>query len=692
VISEESKVPVINNRGVVLFVPLELKGIFKIIVKEIRIMKLRGIMNTVVVLILLLSSVCVHAGDIQVASAAPLAIPGEDVEKMEDIKEDAARAEREAAAQERMLEAEMEKAQQGEIIDQLTFPEDDSPNLNVKEIAFQGNTLLSDEELLAGLPLVFNDSAMSLLEAPSDALYDFRGVGEIAAVPGSVRGVSARTVNGLTKYVLSAYQSRNYAGIFVHVPRETMQGGNQLVNDVLVIRVVEYPVTSVRVSAYDVDANSKPEPLLKREIIEEWSPAKPGQMANSKEIDEFVNLLNLNPDRYVSATISRGAEPNSLAVGYDIYETSPWHFYIQIDNAGTKDKQWSPRFGIINTNVTGRDDMLMLMYQSASLREPKRYKSNFAVYGSYEFPVWTPRVRLQLFAGISRFYTPVGTVYNQNQPLGSLNFLGNGSFYGGKIKVNVLQVNKWMFDLTGGYTKEFSKISNNLIPLTSGEDHWDFWSYGFNIHHRDDMSETSIALDHYISFDEGIDGFDGGTFVRTNIHKDMQYTTFSANHEQNLDEDAVGKVVGKFRYIDAFNRLHPAKMTTFGGLYSVRGYPEDQVVGDEGYLWSIQYEHDLIASDKVRDREAGIEPVETEEGNLEFKRLAPVLFVDGAHAAVIDSVVGEKSDYDFLSFGTGVIGQLGDNLSGEFYYGWPLKSSTNSNVDGEYHLSFKLVW
>jgi hemolysin activation/secretion protein len=93
-------------------------------------------------------------------------------------------------------------------------------------------------------------------------------------------------------------------------------------------------------------------------VIRKWSPVRVGQVANRKQLDYFVKLLNLNRDRYVSPADLKGSVPETLAYRYDVYETNPWHYFIQVDNSGTEERQWAPTFGLINTNLTGRDDRL----------------------------------------------------------------------------------------------------------------------------------------------------------------------------------------------------------------------------------------------------------------------------------------------------------------------------------------------
>jgi hemolysin activation/secretion protein len=120
---------------------------------------------------------------------------------------------------------------------------------------------------------------------------------------------------------------------------------------------------------------------------------------NNKKLDDFINLLNLDPDRYVSATISKGDEPQSLAVQYDVFEINPWHYFLQMDNSGTDDRQWNPRVGFINTNLTGRDDKVTVV---AQVPAENGIEDNYSIYGSYDVPLWTPRLRLILYRSPQR--------------------------------------------------------------------------------------------------------------------------------------------------------------------------------------------------------------------------------------------------------------------------------------------------
>jgi len=240
-------------------------------------------------------------------------------ERIEQMREQAERAKRE----ERRMALEKAKAKLEETIAEIDLPADTTPRFTVKQLSLSGNTLISADVIFDKMPLIYNASNVPLNQADSDQLYDLRIIHDIILEPGRPRQVSARTVQGLTQYVLSVYKKKNHAGIYVYVPSDAVRDGKQLRDEILPITVLEAQVTSVTVKTYDPNQLETEKGYLLKSAVEDWSPIRPGRVANQKELDEFVNLLNLNPDRYVSAVVTKGDEPETLAVNYDIYEANP---------------------------------------------------------------------------------------------------------------------------------------------------------------------------------------------------------------------------------------------------------------------------------------------------------------------------------------------------------------------------------
>jgi hemolysin activation/secretion protein len=569
-----------------------------------------------------------------------------------------------------------------EEIEQLNFPADTTPQMTAKQVQITGNTVISTEELLSNIPLVYNASSAPLLKADSTDLYDFRTLCDIIDNPGQPRNISARTIRGLTQCILSTYRDKGYSGIFVSVPPEALKGG-KLQDDILLVKVTEAHVVAVT-SSYFTPDNESVEPeegYLKESFLQEWTPTKVGEVGKQKELEDYINLLNLNPDRHISAKVSRGPEPDTLAVGYNVYETNPWHWFMQVDNAGTEDREYAPRVGLINTNLFGVDDKLTVFHQAPWDGE---FFDNYSVYGSYDIPVMGPKLRLRAFAAYSRFDVEGGA---------GINFLGHGLLYGGELRYNVLQKDGWFFDFRSSLSYEESKVSSSIFSAILGSKvDMLLWGIGADLHRRTDMENTTISFDRVqnIGGSDQDSFWDSATFTgaRTNADDDFSIYDFSANHSCYLNPDKVQRISGSFQWIIPTERLVPAKMTVFGGMYTVRGYEESGIVADGGILASAQYEFDLVKYDEAQD----VSKTETDVKPF-IRKLAPLAFFDYGRAKIKDSVPGEEGAENLYSVGPGAVVELGDHFMGVVYYGFPLKTtSTTDSHSGSINFSLMLRW
>lgn len=562
-------------------------------------------------------------------------------------------------------------AQEGQV------PADTSVKFVARELVIQGNSRVTTAEILKDMPDTYSASGKSLKNAAPEDIYDLTSIRALAATPGEEHTITSRTIQGFTKYVVSLYHNRGIAGIFAGVPADQIEEGIRLKDQRLVIQVTEAVVSKVSVNLYNVDREKKDTSYMDLDIFKNWSPVKPGSMLNEKKVDDFVEQINQNPDKNVTATVARAQDSNSLELSYDLYERTPWHFFVQADSSGDDKRAWSPKVGFINTDVTGRMDRATILYQ-ANVGDPG---NNYALFGSYEVPLWTPDLKLQAFAGYSEYDT------NPSSSGGGIFFNGRGYFYGSKLRYTLLQYDKWFFDVTGGamYTK--SKNTPNLFESELASDiHINYWTMGAELHKNDELSTTSIGWDRYTSFGGSSD--EAFNQARLNTDRTYFYDVVTGSRSQFLDTNKVHRVLVSGRYIDPQERLTPSAMTTFGGLYSVRGYHEDEVVADGGFIGSFQYEYDLIAAFAKSEEIKGQSP------KKEFvRRLAPVLFTDMGRARILHPVPGEQQITEMSSWGTGLVTTLGDHFDGAVYYGWAMQSTEETNAgSGQWGASLLFRW
>jgi hemolysin activation/secretion protein len=557
------------------------------------------------------------------------------------------------------------------------LPQDKTPRYTIARIEISGNTLISSEALFKGLPEIYSVSPAGKSAYESAFLYDFRDLKQLIKNPGSSLGISARTIQGFTQYLLSIYQQKGYSGVYVYVPGQAFEAGKELSQGILPVHVLEATVSDVTSEYFDVQNKPAEKEYLNSDLLMSWSPVKPGKVARKKEIDDYVNLLNQNPDRYVTAVISRGDDANSLAVEYRVYEANPWHFFIQADNSGTKDTQWAPRFGLVNTNLFGFDDKLTAVYQTPL---DSGMGDEYAVYGSYDFPIWGPRLRLNIFGG-----------YNEFDIAGNegIDFLGRGHFAGATLRYNLFQYDKWFFDTTGTIVYEQSKVTPSLFPeFLTTDIHTTLWGYGFQLYKTEDMAETSLGFNWLTTLDSSSQ--EDITLARAGAKKDFSITTLSGRHSRYLDQDKVQRFTATAQWIIPDERVVPARMTSFGGMYTVRGYDEYEVVADGGVLASLQYEYDLVRADSVLKYAT---KTESEKGKYFLRKLAPLVFMDYGRSTIEDAEALEDRNTEMCSLGAGLITEIGKNFTGTVYYGYPLIATNETHTGkGRVNVGVTLRW
>jgi len=310
---------------------------------------------------------------------------------------------------------------------------------------------------------------------------------------------------------------------------------------------------------------------------------------------------------------------------------------------------------------------------------------NYSYYGNYEVPFYTPRLRLGVFGAYSK--------YDIGSEGGGIDFRGRGSAYGGTLRFNAFQAGGWFFDITGSISRENSKSTPSLFPAALEYDiDMDLYGVGFDIHRSDDMSNSAITFTRTESFDASSKA--EFTTARTGTTPDFTIYTTTANHSQFLDPNKVNRISGTFRWMTSDERLVPAKMTTFGGLYTVRGYEEDQVVADGGILASVQYEFDLVKYGEAMDKAKKPQAEAEAKGKKPFlRKLAPLGFFDYGRARIVDHLASEKEITKLSSAGVGAVVELGDNFSGGVYYGIPLQETDDTDKgDGRVNVNLIMRW
>ncbi len=334
--------------------------------------------------------------------------------------------------------------------------------------------------------------------------------------------------------------------------------------------------------------------------IQADSPLQPGaasatanstseSLLNRRALDNYIDALDRQPGRQVSAAISPSKVPGEVALKYLVHQSKPWTVYFQLANTGTPQTNiWRETYGFTDNELTGNDDILSLNYTTAGFTREND------VNASYSIPILNPdRLRLRIYGGYDSFSSAdVGFPGNS--------FNGDQTNAGGEFILNVYQHRRFFLDTLAGLKYQHIFVDNTLLATTSTGD---LVTPYFGLHAQRYSATNQFTADLTVQITHANDsetklenlgrplvarnpvilvGDASDAFYLEPLLMPHAYATGQAP----LANQVVLSVQGQ----DAFNqRLIPENEAIAGGLYTVRGYPEAAIAGDSVATETIEY-------------------------------------------------------------------------------------------------------
>jgi hemolysin activation/secretion protein len=423
-----------------------------------------------------------------------------------------------------------------------------------------------------------------------------------------------------------------------------------------------------------------------------------------KELDDYVFRLNRLPGRRVDAVVSPNDVPGAVTLDYLVQENKPWSIYGQVSNTGThQTKPLRERFGFLDTQLTGNDDVLSMDYSTADFDDASQ-----AVLGSYEFPVLQDStLRARLYGSYSSFVaSDVG--------LGSENFSGNQSVAGAELIDNFFQDRALFLDAFGGMRFESISSASDTTGIEGSADAGIPY-LGLRLQRATEKSSLFASATGEMGFTEAdqsqLDGL-GRTDVDKHwglVQGEVDWSFFlepviTPKRFEQGSAAMANEVAFSVRGQSALgSRLMPEEQQTVGGLYTVRGYPESLTSGDDMLLASAEYRFHVPRAFAPNANPqplgwGGDEPfrwVPDRPGGQTDWDLILKAFVDGARVWQSDRAAGED-DSALLSIGIGAEFQFKQSLNAQVYWGVALTDVNGPAIDesvkaGDSRVSFSVT-
>ncbi len=334
--------------------------------------------------------------------------------------------------------------------------------------------------------------------------------------------------------------------------------------------------------------------------IMENSPIQPGAQPGSSEgtdlfqkdlLDDYLFELNRLPGRRVDAAISSGGAPGNVSLDYLVNETKPWLAYYQLSNTGTKQTDlWRSAFGFTDNQLTGHDDILTLLAVGSGWSND----DTRAVSGSYEIPILRPDLlRLRFYGSWSKYAaSDIGVT--------SENFYGTDSTVGAEVIGNVYQHKLWFLDAVAGARWEYVSVENQTLDINGREDFF-IPSIGLRLQRTTPAATTqaSVSYEGNVSAIADTQTSELPPLGRMDTDSTWQVVKWNAREsfflepllcDAGTEPTLAHEIVMLFRGQATQNRLIPQEEEVAGGLYTVRGYPEEDAVGDTVVIASLEYD------------------------------------------------------------------------------------------------------
>jgi hemolysin activation/secretion protein len=374
--------------------------------------------------------------------------------------------------------------------------------------------------------------------------------------------------------------------------------------------------------------------------IREYSPLQPSGVAEGdqsdlldrRKLEDYLFRLNRHAGRRVEAALSPDAEPGSIVLDYRVLESKPWYAYAQVANTGTRrSNPWQTRIGVVNNQLTGRDDVLAIEYLNAGFDDvnglitryqapffrPKRPEWMNRRKGDAAWFDWIPREKIPWW-GLDRLRWEVDFGFGKSRAGRSATFQGLANDpvttkqfqYGGRFIYEAFQYRNFFIDVWGGMRLRDVEVRNQVgTGSNSGTALFVIPIGGIHAERINQISTLGldVALQGSVSKidEEDLDGMgrDGTDDRYMTLDFNLGYSTFlepllnpkawrdpSTERSSTLAHELAVGVRGQY----AFDyRLVPQASRTVGGLYSVRGYDQSVAVGDTIVIGSLEYRFHL---------------------------------------------------------------------------------------------------
>ena len=481
-------------------------------------------------------------------------------------------------------------------------------SLFIKEYRVRGNHRLSRMEV-------------------EEAVYPYLGPGRSAGDVEQARGALEKLI-----------QSKGFQTVAVQIPAQDPAGGT------VYLDIVENTVGRLRVR----DARYSLPSRIKAQV----PSLAEGTVPNFNEISSQIVELNQAPDRRVTPSLKAGVIPGTVDVDLKVDDTLPLHGSLELND----------RYSANTTPL--RID--------AAASYNNLWQLNHTIGGSVQFSPQDPG-QVQVYSGyyVARIpgwssvsFVVQGVKQQSNvNTLGDIAVAGRGDVEGLRAIISLPGQNDFYHSVTLGFDhKHFDQdvtIAGQLEPTPVT-----YYPFSLNYTATWAPKGSITTADVGLTFAARELGSNTAEFDINRFKADGNffYLRGDISHQRDLPKgfQAFGKLQGQV----ADQPLVNSEQFAGGGLGTVRGYLEAEILGDDGVAATVEF------------RSPNLLPTRSNASN-EWRFY---LFADGGYYSLLDPLPQQTGNFELGSIGFGTRIHWRDHFNGSLDLAFPLTSESSTDA------------
>ena len=505
---------------------------------------------------------------------------------------------------------------------QQAAQQDQEQTFEIEEFKVEGNTIFTTERLRL-------------------VLDDFVGPGKKAADVEKARET-------LEKF----HHDEGYPSVIVNIPEQKVEEG-----------IIRLQIIESRISVTRVTGNRY---FTTKQILDRLPSLAPGTVIHAPDVEKEIGSLNKNADLKVMPTdMKPGKDLGSIEVDLKAEDHLPFHGSVEINNRNTHDtSDLRINAGAHYDNLWHLEHSLSVQYQFS----PQKFDEVEVVSASYMAPApWYRDSSVVVYGVYSNSSTIFGDSYHE---------LGKGDVIGTRYVIPVPAYKSLISTVLLGFDyKNFQETTNQTgsSVISTPVEYMPFsLSYSGSV-----PDSTGLTL-----FNAGLNFAFRGLIARAQAFDDKRldarsnyfYVSLGAERRQKLPYGASLDVKLDGQIAD--QPLISNEQYSAGGMDSVRGYKDSEVMGDSAFHGMIE----LVSPDLAPKFSLGERFV-----------ITPYIFYDFAVVWVKQALPGQESAMNPQGTGLGVRGLLFKNFEYQTDYAYALHATDKINR-GDSRIYFKVKY